>query len=190
MAVRSITQIGAPVLRQRAREVTHAELASPTLQVLIDDLIDTMHDARGAGLAAPQVGESVRVVVIEVPAEPPHPYRPEIPLTVLVNPALTPVDDERFAHAEGCLSVPALRGRVARAARVRVQAWDRHGAAIDEVVVGLTAATYQHEVDHLDGVLFVDRVDLQTLATMAEFERHQLPDVIAEARAVVARLGG
>ena len=67
---------------------------------------------------------------------------------------------------------------------------DRHGAAIDEVVVGLTAATYQHEVDHLDGVLFVDRVDLQTLATMAEFERHQLPDVIAEARAVVARLGG
>ena len=132
----------------------------------------------------------MRVVVIEVPAEPPHPYRPAIPLTVLVNPALTPVDDERFAHAEGCLSVPALRGRVARAARVRVQAWDRHGAAIDEVVVGLTAATYQHEVDHLDGVLFVDRVDLQTLATMAEFERHQLPDVIAEARAVVARLGG
>lgn len=190
MAVRPIAQIGAPVLRQRAREVTRAELASPELQALIDDLIDTMHDARGAGLAAPQVSAPVRVVVIEVPADPPHPYRPPIPLTVLVNPVLTPVDDERFDHAEGCLSVPVLRGRVPRAARVRVQAWDRHGAAIDEIAVGLTAATYQHEVDHLDGVLFVDRADPRTLATLAEFERHQLPEVIAQARALVARLGG
>jgi len=190
MAVRPITQIGAPVLRQRARELTHAELASPEVQALIDDLIDTMHDARGAGLAAPQVGAAVRIAVIEVPADPPHPYRPAIPLTVLVNPVLTPVDDERFDHAEGCLSVPVLRGLVARAARVRVQAWDRHGATIDEVAVGLTAATFQHEVDHLDGTLFVDRVDPRTLATMAEFERHQLPAVVAAARAVVTRLGG
>ena len=130
------------------------------------------------------------ICAIEVADNPRYPYKPRIPLTVLVNPVLTPVDDERFDHAEGCLSVPVLRGLVARAARVRVQAWDRHGATIDEVAVGLTAATFQHEVDHLDGTLFVDRVDPRTLETMAEFERHQLPAVVAAARAVVTRLGG
>lgn len=189
MAVVPICQIGDPVLRLRARELTLDELRGPDGQALIDDLIDTMRAARGAGLAAPQIGASVRVAVIEVPADPPHPYRPPIPLTVLVNPVLTPIGDDRFDHAEGCLSVPVLRARVSRAARLRVAAWDRTGAAIEVEVAGLTAATYQHECDHLDGVLFVDRVEPRALATMAEFEKHQLAAVIDDHRAVVARYG-
>src|ERR1051325_4109957 len=114
MAIRKIAQIGHPVLRQVAREVTSEELASPRIQAFIDDLIETMHDADGAGLAAIQVYEPVRIAVIEVRNNPRYPYKPPIPLTVLVNPVLTPVDDEQFDNNEGCLSVPNLRGLVKR----------------------------------------------------------------------------
>ena len=158
MAIRKIAQIGHPVLRQVAREVTREELASPPMQQFIDDLVETMHDADGAGLAAIQVYEPIRICAIEVRNNPRYPYKPQIPLTILVNPVLTPVDDETFDNYEGCLSVPNLRGMVKRHVHVRVQAWDRHGNAIDEVVHGLKAGTYQHEVDHLDGKIFVDRV--------------------------------
>jgi peptide deformylase len=190
MAIRKIAQIGHPVLRQRAREVTHAELASPALQTLIDDLIETMHDADGAGLAAIQIYEPVRIAVIEVRNNPRYPYKPPIPLTVLVNPVLTPVDEEEFDNYEGCLSVPNLRGMVKRRVHVRVQAWDRHGNAIDELAHGLKAGTFQHEVDHLDGTIFVDRVtDPTTFTTWTEFERHHRPAFIEQVTALVARVG-
>jgi peptide deformylase len=190
MAIRKIAQIGHPVLRQVARAVTRDELASPAIQQFIDDLVETMRDADGAGLAAIQVYEPIRICAIEVRNNTRYPYKPQIPLTILVNPVLTPLGDETFENYEGCLSVPNLRGRVRRAVHLRCQAWDRHGNSIDEEVHGLKAGTYQHEVDHLDGVIFVDRVaDPRSLATWTEFDRHHKAAFVEEATALVARVG-
>lgn len=190
MAIRKIAQIGHPVLRQRARELMREELAAPATQQLVDDLIETMRDANGAGLAAIQIYEPVRICAIEVTNNPRYPYKPPIPLTVLVNPVLTPVDDETFLNNEGCLSVPNLRGTVRRSVHLRVQAWDRHGNAIDEIVHGLKAATFQHETDHLDGKLFVDRVeDPRTFTTWTEFERYHRDAFVEQVKALVARVG-
>jgi peptide deformylase len=190
MALRKIASIGHPVLRQPARPLGREELASPATQAFIDDLIETMRDARGAGLAANQVHEAIQICAIEVRDNPRYPYKPPIPLTVLVNPTLEPLTDETFLNYEGCLSVPDLRGEVARVVEVRVRAWDRTGAELDFVARGLSAGTYQHEVDHLLGKLFVDRVaDPRSLTTWAEFERHQLPAFAERARALVARFG-
>ena len=190
MTLLKIAQIGAPVLRERAREVTAEELASPELQTFIDDLVETMHDAAGAGLAAIQVYRPIRIVAIEVRDNPRYPYKPNIPLTILVDPVLTPLSQERFDNYEGCLSVPDLRGVVSRFAELRVQALDRHGAPIDTEVRGITAGTFQHEVDHLDGTLFVDRVqDPTTLTTWKEFARHREPTFRDHVRAVVERWG-
>jgi peptide deformylase len=189
MAIRKIAQIGHPVLREVAREVTRAELASPAVQTFIDDLIETMRDADGAGLAAIQVYEPIRICAIEVRDNPRYPYKPKIPLTILVNPVLTPVDEEMFENNEGCLSVPNLRGVVKRFVHIRVQALDRHGNAIDEVVHGLKAGTYQHEVDHLNGKVFVDRADPATFATWNEFDRHHKAAFVEKVQQLVARVG-
>lgn len=189
MAIRKIAQIGHPVLRQTARDVSREELASPQMQAFIDDLVETMRDADGAGLAAIQVYEPVRICAIEVRNNPRYPYKPPIPLTILVNPVLTSVGDEQFENFEGCLSVPNLRGLVKRHTSVRVQAWDRHGNPIDEVVHGLKAGTYQHEVDHLLGKLFVDRADPATFTTWTEFERHHKAAFVEKITAFVARVG-
>jgi peptide deformylase len=185
-----IVKIGAPVLREVAREVSPAELASADTQQLIDDLIETMRAANGAGLAANQVGRAVRICVIEVDGNPRYPYKPRIPLTVLVNPVIQYSGGERFANYEGCLSVPDLRGVVDRDCSIRVDALDRHGQPLELEVRGLTAGTYQHEVDHLDGVLFVDRVtDPKTLTTWAEFRRHHEAAFVDRAKALIARYG-
>lgn len=190
MAVRPIAQIGEPVLRAPTRQVSPERLASPEIQGLIDDLIETMRDANGAGIAANQAFASERICVMEVQDNPRYPYKPTIPLTVLVNPELTLLGDEVFDNYEGCLSVPNLRGVVPRHVRVRVKALDRHGAPIDAVVEGLSAGTYQHEVDHLDGLLFTDRVvDRRTLTTWDAFERHHKAAFVARAEALVARFG-
>jgi peptide deformylase len=190
MAIRKIAQIGHPVLRQTAREVTREELATPAMQGFIDDLVETMHDADGAGLAANQVYEPVRICAIEVRNNARYPYKPPIPLTILVNPVLTPVGDEQFDNNEGCLSVPNLRGTVKRHVHVRVQAWDRDGNAIDEVVHGLKAGTFQHETDHLLGKLFVDRVtDPTTFTTWTEFERHHKAAFVEKVTELVKRVG-
>ena len=190
MTLRKIAQIGHPVLRSRAREVSPEELASPATQALIDDLVETMRDANGAGLAAPQVHAPVRICVLEVKDNPRYPYKPNIPLTILDNPVLTPLGDATFDNYEGCLSVPDLRGVVRRHAELRVSALDRHGAPLDFVARGITAGTYQHECDHLDGVLFVDRVtDPTTLCTWKEFARHREEAFKATVREVVARFG-
>lgn len=190
MTLRKIAQIGHPVLRERARELTRAELASEPIQRFIDDLIETMHDANGAGLAANQVYEPIRICALEVRDNPRYPYKPNIPLTVLVNPVLEPLSDEMFDNYEGCLSVPDLRGVVPRYAELRVRAWDRHGNEIDEIVRGITAGTYQHECDHLDGKLFVDRVvDSTTLCTWKEFTARKEPAFREHVAQVVARYG-
>jgi peptide deformylase len=190
MPFRKIAQIGHPVLRQKARPLTREELLAPATQQLIDDMIDTMRDAQGAGLAAIQVYEPVRIAVIEVTQNARYPYKPPIPLTILVNPELTPIEDERFDNYEGCLSVPDLRGVVPRHTLLRARSWDRHGNVVDRVVKGLEACTYQHEVDHLDGVLFVDRVvDRTTFSTWKDWERFHKEPFVARVRELVARHG-
>lgn len=190
MALRKIATVGHPILRQVARKVTREELASEATQRFIDDLIETMRDANGAGLAATQVYEPIQICAIEVGENPRYPYKPKIPLTILVNPEIEPLTDETFDNYEGCLSVPDLRGVVPRVVSIRVRAWDRHGEPIDEVIQGLTAGTYQHEVDHLRGKLFLDGVrDPSTLTTWANFERHHRAAFVERVEALVARFG-
>lgn len=179
MALRKIAQLGEPVLRARARELPPEELASPRIQSLIDDMIETMRDADGAGLAAPQVHESVRLCVMELAGNPRYPDVPRLPLTVLVNPVVearvpspaNPADEHSVFLYEGCLSVQGLRGRVRRPRRVSVRALDRHGVPQEFLLEGPLAAVVQHETDHLDGVLFVDRADPRTLTFLREYER-------------------
>jgi len=191
MSVLDIAMVGHPVLRERAREIDAEELGSPEVQRLIDDMIETKRAAHGAGLAANQVGETLRVAVVEVePGNSRYPYKPPVPLTVMVNPVLEPVGDETAEINEGCLSVPDLRGTVDRHVAVRVRYLDRDGVEHEEVRRGLTAGTFQHEVDHLDGVLFLDRVrDPATFSTWEQFERHHREAFEARARALVARVG-
>lgn len=190
MAIRKIATIGHPVLRQVARELTLDELRSMKVQTFIDDLVDTMHDANGAGLAANQVYEPIRICAIEIRNNPRYPYKPNYPLTILVNPVVTPTTDDTFLNYEGCLSVPNLRGEVRRFTGVHVKAWDREGKEVAFDVVGLTAGTFQHEVDHLDGKVFLDRVeDTRSLATWADFERHHMAGFVERAKALVAKHG-
>jgi peptide deformylase len=154
-------------------------------------MIETMRAADGAGLAAPQVGVPLRIAVIEVREDNPrYPYKPPIPLTVIVNPHLTPLDGTTFPTNEGCLSMPNVRGDLERFENVGVRYLDRDGGVHEEVRHGLTAGTFQHEVDHLDGILFVDRMaDLSSLSTWAEFERHGKDEFVARIEALVARVG-
>jgi peptide deformylase len=190
MAVRDIVTVGHPVLRQRARELTMDELASPEMQALIDDLIDTMHAANGAGIAANQIGESVRIATIHVDHNPRYPYKPQIPLTVVVNPVIEPLGDEVVEINEGCLSVPNLRGNVFRHVDIRVRYLDRDGNPHDELKRGLTAGTFQHECDHLDGLLFLDRVqDTRTLTTWEQFERFHRDAFVERITEFVDRVG-
>lgn len=190
MAIRKIASIGHPVLRQRARPLSRDELASPTMQRFIDDLIESLRDARAAGLAASQIYEPVQICAVEIPDNPRYPYMPAVPLTVLVNPVIEPISDDTFPNYEGCLSVPNLRGAVARACEIRVRGWDRSGREIEHVVRGLAAGAYQHEMDHLSGSLFVDRVtDPATFCTPTEYERYHAAASAERAKAMVARFG-
>lgn len=171
--MRPITTVGDPVLRRRAPELDLDELRSDEVQRLIDDLIETRRAAGGAGLAANQVSASERIAVIEVDASTRYAYKPLVPLTVIVNPAIEPLSDERLLINEGCLSVPDLRGDVQRYVEIRVEYLDRNGEARELIAEGLTAGTFQHELDHLDGVLFLDRVaDPRSFSTWGQFERH------------------
>jgi peptide deformylase len=179
VSVREVVEIGDPVLRERARELSPDQIASPEIQQLIDDLIETKRATHGAGIAANQVGEPLRVAIVEVEeGNPRYPYKPPVPLTVMINPSLEPLGDETIEINEGCLSVPDLRGSLRRHLAVRVRYLDREGRDHEEVKRGLTAGTFQHELDHLDGVLFVDRADPRTFATWEQFDRHQRDEFV------------
>ncbi|MCY4368793.1 MAG: peptide deformylase [bacterium] len=188
MTVRPILSIGHPTLRVRATEVTREDIATPAIQGLIDDLIDTMRHANGSGIAANQIGEPVRIMVMEVDRNPRYPYKPPIPLTVAVNPRFEPLDDETVTINEGCLSVP-LRGELVRSVNLRVSYTDRHGAYHERFLRGLTAGTYQHECDHLDGVLVVDRIDSRTLSTWEQFDRYHRDAFVRRITKFVAEVG-
>jgi peptide deformylase len=190
VTVRLVATLGHPILREWACPLAPEELEYPTTQALIDDLIETMRYSHGAGLAAPQIMAADRIAVIEVHDNPRYPYKPEIPLTVLINPEIEPLSNEMFPNNEGCLSVPGLRGVTGRFVEIGVRALDRYGHPVEREVRGLSAVTFQHEVDHLNGTLFVDRVeDPTTLATWEQYERFQRDEFTARAAALIARFG-
>jgi|SRR5579872_7215968 len=155
MAIKAVLKMGHPVLRQVAAPVTRFD---GELQELIADLDDTMRAQSGAGIAAPQIGVSRRVVVFEVQENPRYPHVAQVPYTVLINPELTPLGTEQEEGWEGCLSVPGMRGLVPRFHKLRYRGFDRHGALIDRTVEGFHARVVQHEVDHLDGILYPQRI--------------------------------
>src|SRR5262245_31745763 len=131
MAILKVARLGHPVLREITADLSQRELQSAATQKFIDDMVETMKEYDGVGLAADQVHESKQVAVLEVANNPRYPGKPQVPLTVLVNPKITPVSDETEEDWEGCLSIPDLRGRVPRYKRIRVEAWDRHGEPLD-----------------------------------------------------------
>jgi len=155
MAVRPVLKMGDPLLRQVAVTVPRFD---SDLEALILDMDDTMRALGGAGLAAPQIGVSLRVVIFELQTNPRYPHVAPVPYSVLVNPVLTPLGDAEEEGWEGCLSVPGMRGLVPRLRRLRYQGFDQRGVPIDRTVEGFHARVVQHEVDHLNGILFPQRV--------------------------------
>lgn len=175
MPILKVARIGHPAVRASARAVPTASLASGEMQRLIDDMVETMHEYDGVGLAAPQVHLSLRLAVIEVPASR-EDGQDEVPLTVLVNPELTLLGEDAVDGWEGCLSIPDLRGVVPRAPRLRLEALDREGRPYRLEASGFFARVIQHECDHLDGHVYLDRMrDMRSLAFLREFERYVLP---------------
>ena len=171
MAIRPVLRMGHPLLRQVASPVER--FGTRELRELVRDMDDTMRSLDGAGIAAPQVGVSLRVVIFEVTANPRYSRAEAVPYTVLVNPALEPIGTEQEDGWEGCLSVPGLRGLVPRHRRLRYQGFDLDGRPIDRSVAGFHARVVQHEVDHLDGILYPMRItDLRNLG----FEDVLFPD--------------
>ena len=175
MAILKVARLGHPVLRQPAQPLSVDEIRSADTQRLIDDMIETMREYDGAGLAANQVHTPLQIAVIEVQTNPRYPEAPEIPLTVLVNPVVTALTDEMEDGWEGCLSVPDMRGMVPRYTAVRLESLDREGRPFAVVAKDFFARVIQHETDHLNGVVYVDRMrDLSTLAHIAEWQKHWL----------------
>jgi peptide deformylase len=176
MAILKVARMGHPVLRTRARAIDPADIRSPQLQRLIDDMFDTMHEYQGVGLAAPQVHESVRLFVAGFAPERDEDEDGEsrqVPHIALINPEISVVGDEEVEDWEGCLSIPDIRGRVPRARQIVVRAYDRRGKRIELKAGGFTARVIQHETDHLDGVLFFDRMkSFDTLTFLDEFSRY------------------
>jgi peptide deformylase len=167
MPVRPIVRLGHPALRSPAQPLPPTHIRDPRVQALIDDMVETMRDAHGVGLAAPQVGEEVQIFVYQAAGP------PEIPLRVVINPLITPQVREVVYDWEGCLSIPDLRGLVPRHPTVRVQGFDREGSPLDYVAAGFEARIVQHEYDHLNGVVFLDRMrDLRSLAYFDEWESY------------------
>lgn len=172
MAILKVARLGHPVLRQIAEPVPPEGIGAPAVQRLIDDLIETMNEYDGAGLAAPQVHVLKQIVVFQVEGNPRYPDAPSIPLTVLVNPKITPATQDMDEDWEGCLSLPDLRGKVPRYLQVRVEAYDRHGKKLNYVAKDFHARVVQHECDHLVGKVFVDRMrSLESLSFLHEFAR-------------------
>ena len=175
MAILKVARLGHPVLRQTATPIPLGEIRAPETQRLIDDLIATMREYDGAGLAANQVHTLKQVCVIEVLENPRYPDAPPIPLTVVINPVVTPLGDEMEEGWEGCLSVPDMRGMVERHTAVRLQCYDREGQHVDLIAKEFFARVIQHENDHLNGIVYLDRMrDLSTLAHVAEWNKHWL----------------
>ena len=179
MSILKVARMGHPVLRARTPPIDPAEIASPRLQQFIDDMFETMNEYHGVGLAAPQVHERLRLFVAGFPprGKDREDEESHVPQMVIINPEITPIGGETDDDWEGCLSIPEIRGRVPRAREIEVKAYDRRGKRIAIRARGFTARVIQHETDHLDGVLFLDRMkSLTSLAFMEEYRRFWTED--------------
>lgn len=175
MAILKVAHLGHPVLRQKAWPVPLEAVRSPETQRFIDDMIETMREYDGAGLAANQVHALRQIAVIEVQGNPRYPEAPAIPLMVVINPVVTPLTDEMEEGWEGCLSVPDMRGVVPRYTAVRLECLDRDGARVELTAKDFFARVIQHETDHLNGIVYLDRMrNLSTLSHIAEWQKHWL----------------
>ena len=163
MAILKIARMGHPVLRRVADPIPVDQIKGPEVQQLIQDMLDTDIEYDGVGLAAPQVHHSVRLVLLCLD--------PEEGFEVWINPILTPTTKEELISTEGCLSVPGLRGDVSRPCEINVQAYNHLGEAFERALEGFPAVVAQHECDHLDGMLYIDKVDTQSLSFLEEFKR-------------------
>jgi peptide deformylase len=173
MSILKVARMGHPVLRERARSLTKADLRDPLLQKLIDDMIDTMHEYHGVGLAAPQVHEGLRLFVALLDED----AGPKSEAVVLVNPEVVPSAPTTEDGWEGCLSIPDIRGMVPRFTEITVSALDRDGNAQELRLQKFSARVVQHETDHLDGVLFFDRMtSMQSLTYLDEYSRYHAKD--------------
>lgn len=175
MSILKVARLGHPVLRSPAPPVPRDQIGSPQLAKLIRDMVETMIEYDGVGLAAVQVHEPWQIAVLEVANNPRYPNKPAVPLTVLINPALTPLSEEMEEDWEGCLSVPEMRGRVPRYKHIKLQALDARGNELAFEASGFHARVIQHEWDHLQGKVYLDRMrDLSTLTYLLEFARYWL----------------
>ncbi len=190
MAIREILQIGHPLLASRVSEVELGDISSPEAQGWIDDMIDTMRDANGAGIAANQIGIPHRIFVIEVGDNPRYPYKPAVPLTIAINPTIEFLSDETFESNEGCLSVPKMHASVDRHVEIAVTFYDREGNLQSHEVRGYSACTWQHEYDHLDGILFPNRVtDMHSFCSWSMFKEYRQADFAKQVEALVEKWG-
>ncbi len=172
MAILKVARIGNPVVRARARAVRPESIRTPDFQRFLDDLVETMREYDGVGVAAPQVHVSLRVAVLEVPKGDGRGGRRGVPLTFLINPVVTPLSARQVLDIEGCLSVPDLRGQVPRFEKVRLEALGRDGRPYAVTAAGFHARVIQHECDHLEGTVYLDRMaDLKTLGFLDETQR-------------------
>jgi peptide deformylase len=168
MSILKVARMGHPVLRERARPLDRSDIRNPIVQKLIDDMIDTMHEYHGVGLAAPQVHEGVRLFVALLDEDP----GPRSEAAVLINPEISPASDAKAEGWEGCLSIPDIRGMVPRFTEIAVSALDRQGRTIALRLKDFPARVVQHETDHLDGVLFFDRMaSMRSLTFLDEYSR-------------------
>src|SRR4051812_10215597 len=178
MSILKVARMGHPVLRARAKPLDPADIKSPRVQQLIDDMFETMNEYQGVGLAAPQVHESLRLFVAgfartDEERDEKDDEMEQVPLMALINPEITRVGDATAEDWEGCLSIPDIRGKVPRARQIVVRALDRRGRRIELRASNFTARVIQHETDHLDGVLFFDRMtSFETLTFLDEFGRY------------------
>jgi len=172
MSILKVARMGHPVLRERARPIAKSDLRDPLMQKLIDDMIDTMHEYHGVGLAAPQVHEGFRLFVALLDDEP----GPKSEATVIINPEIVPSGAKEEGW-EGCLSIPDIRGMVPRFTEIGVSALDRNGKPLELRLKNFPARVVQHETDHLDGVLFFDRMtSMQSLTFLDEYSRYHAKD--------------
>ena len=177
MSLLKVARMGHPVLRTRAREIERAELKQPSIQKLIDDMIDTMHEYNGVCLAAPQIHEGVRIFVAAINPADEEPLPTDVEPLVFINPVIAPIGNDVREDWEGCLSIPDIRGRVPRAHAIKVNATDRSGATFEFTSQDFPARVIQHENDHLDGILFFDRMtSLASMTFLAEYARYWRKD--------------
>lgn len=168
MSILKIARMGNPILRRTATPIPPDQITHPDVQRLIQDMLDTVVEYDGVGLAAPQVHQSVRLVLLCLD--------PDEGFEAWINPVLTPTTEDEMVSTEGCLSVPGLRGDVSRPSAIKVEAYDHQGQLFERHLEGFPAVVAQHECDHLDGVLYVDKVDTQTLSFLEEFRRYSSTD--------------